>query len=176
MIEIERKCYLEPRHIAGIRKLGKLLFRSTFTDVYYDTKDYSYTRQNIWLRKRDGVYELKRRLKTEVYEEITQMEEIEKIVDLEKVHPFATFATTRERYKLFNVTVDLDLTDFGHEVGEIEILVEKESEVPKAEKKLDSMLAQFGIDSTKKPQKKIAAYLERESSAHYHILKNLGVI
>jgi hypothetical protein len=36
---------------------------------------------------------------------------------------FATFSTTRQTYHLPNCTVDLDIADFGFEVGEIEVMV-----------------------------------------------------
>ena len=61
-IEVERK-FEAPEHsvlAASVEKLGgTTIGTKSFTDVYYDTAGCSLTRRDIWLRARDGAWELK---------------------------------------------------------------------------------------------------------------------
>ena len=61
-IEVERK--FEPEDAAQLRARieqngGALLGEKSFTDIYYDTAECSLTRRDMWLRSRDGAWELK---------------------------------------------------------------------------------------------------------------------
>lgn len=59
MIEMEIKFALnkkdEERLIEGARFIGQRVH----TDTYYDTKTFSLTSRDIWLRRRDGKFEMK---------------------------------------------------------------------------------------------------------------------
>ncbi|XP_028393347.1 thiamine-triphosphatase-like [Dendronephthya gigantea] len=53
--------------------------------------------------------------------------------------PIAEFETFRGKYKLGAFTIDLDRTNFGYELGEIELTCEKQSEMESAASKIYDM-------------------------------------
>src|SRR3989338_7702917 len=62
MIEVEKKYQLTPAQKSRLLKGAELLGTKTNEDVYFDTADFSLTRQDHWLRTRSGRFELKRRV------------------------------------------------------------------------------------------------------------------
>ena len=60
---------------------------------------------------------------------------------------FATFSTTRQTYHLPHCTVDLDIADFGFEVGEIEVMVSDETRIVDALNIIDDMARKLGMIS-----------------------------
>ncbi len=146
MIEIEKKFFLTKDDKARLIKGAEFLGEKVFADTYYDTSDYALTTRDMWLRSRDNIFHLKiSARKTEKrqigeYHELETEEEIRKELrmargkDLKKdltdksYTSFASFITTRKKYKRGEFTIDLDMTDFGYEIGEIELLVRSEDE------------------------------------------------
>ena len=59
MIEVEKNFDLKPSDKKRLIQGARLLKRLTFSDVYYDTSDYSLTGNDYWLRVRDGRWEMK---------------------------------------------------------------------------------------------------------------------
>ena len=57
--EIERKFRLTPDVRARLARLAAPSLRSTFTDRYFDSRAYELTSRDLWLRRRDAVWELK---------------------------------------------------------------------------------------------------------------------
>src|SRR3990167_4202336 len=119
MIEVEKNFDLRQGDKERIIQGAKLLRRITFTDVYYDTPDFSLTGNDYWLRARDGKWELKVPLnkkfgserQSDQYEELENEEEIRsrlKIAPFTNLRskftelgykPFATITTKRESYE-----------------------------------------------------------------------------
>lgn len=158
-IEIERKFKVMSDSLDKLVKLGATLLKERiFTDRYYDNDNYSLTLADAWLRQRNETWELKlgRQLSEKAglptqYNEISNEKEIAQFLvkhfkmdsslqnmpvpDLLKklgLVEFAVFTTTRQSYGLPDCTIDLDLTDFGFQVGEIEVMVIDESHIPSA--------------------------------------------
>lgn len=196
MIEVEKKVLLTEDAIASIRKKAIFLKESTFSDTYFDTEDYRFTLQNIWLRQRDQKPELKVGI-TKSNEGINRFEEIideEKIsqflklpsaktfserLSFAKIFPFCTFKTNRQKYQLGEFAIDLDIADFGdftYRVGEIELLVEHQAELLIAEKKISDFLDSLGIDSIPSIPAKLTVYLAEKRKPHYLSLVKAGVI
>ncbi|OWF48008.1 uncharacterized protein LOC110453593 isoform X2 [Mizuhopecten yessoensis] len=177
MIEVERKFVITAKCVDKLKELGASLnVEKTFTDRYYDDSKYSLTLQDCWFRQRNLDWELKvaRRLSCSLstqYEEITKEKDIVKyliqhfsvdgfseelsVSDLVKIvglEEFATFTTHRQSYSLPECTVDLDITDFGFQVGEIEVMVTNESRIPSALNTIEDMAKKLGFQCLSKMQ------------------------
>ena len=59
MIEVEKKFVLTTDNLAKLTTGAKFLGEKSFTDNYYDTKDYLLALKDHWFRNRDGRWELK---------------------------------------------------------------------------------------------------------------------
>jgi len=59
-VEIEAKFPFRPEDEQRIAQIAKLINQKTFIDVYYDhPTDYTLTSRDLWLRKREGSWQLK---------------------------------------------------------------------------------------------------------------------
>lgn len=173
------------------------LAQREFKDQYFDSPHFDLTLRDMWLRKREGCWELKcpmsadkteetTRDQTKVgaaalctsYREITDLHEIQQRVREElcgdgersssaedeswlnemNLRCFAEFTTVRRSFTLEEdgVQVDLDQTDFGYSLGEIEVLVPKGGEVQSALEKIcrtAQKLGEFSVVEYLKPFK-----------------------
>ena len=59
MIEIEKKFHFTPEQEAKIIASATFLGEKIQTDTYYDTLDFVLTCKDIWLRNRNGRFEIK---------------------------------------------------------------------------------------------------------------------
>lgn len=195
MIEIEKNFDLRAGEKEKIISGAKFLGKKEITDVYYDSKDFSLTTKDYWLRERNGKWELKVPvvgIKTddEAIDRYTELEndaEIIKELKLNKdrqiknslaassIFPFATIITRRETYQMGEYHLDFDDMDFGFTTFELEIMVKDESDIPLAEKKIADFVKKHGIDSTK-GRGKVIEYLFRKNKEHYNALVEAGVI
>ena len=139
-LEVERKfsqLRVYPLHQAGgTPGFHRILYlgSSTFTDTYFD-KNKLLADKGIWLRQRDGKWEGKVRQAgnfiNSQFREVNRIEDIQDQVgsltgSADSKHfglsQTATIKTFRETWKANDrFTVVLDRTDFGHEVGEVEL-------------------------------------------------------
>lgn len=172
MIEVEKKFILnvgdKERLLGGAQFVGKTINR----DVYYDTPDFFLAQKDWWLRKRNGCFELKIPLKlarggqrekmTTQYTELNIKEKIEKAlgVPLATYQPVMDFVTTRGKYTKEGFSIDLDSTDFEFEVGEIELMVERESQAQEANDKITAFAKKHGL-SLEPVYGKVMEYLKR---------------
>jgi len=195
MIEIEKNFDLRVGEKEKIISGAKFLGKREITDVYFDSKDFSLTTKDYWLRQRNGRWELKVPvigIKTDDkaidrYTELESDKEIIKELKLNKdkqikdslaassIFPFATIITKRETYQKGEYHLDFDEMDFGFVTFEVEIMVKDESEIPLAEKKIADFVKKQGIDSAK-GRGKVQEYLFRKNKKHYNALVAAGVI
>lgn len=66
------------------------------------------------------------------------------LVQKASLNEFAQYTTHRKTYVLDGFTIDLDLTDFGFQVGEIEVVVVDESRITEALRQIDELAVKLG--------------------------------
>ena len=59
MIEVEKKISISDEELAKIESSGTFLGSEIITDIYFDTPDFRYTTNDIWLRERECHFQLK---------------------------------------------------------------------------------------------------------------------
>ena len=193
MIEVEKNFAVTEKDKAHLIEGAVLLYKKVFTDVYYDSPDYALTGKDFWLRTREGKFELKvpqnaghiSERTTDQYEELETDAEIARELGLSAAKPlaeaikekgfaaFATITTTRERYQKQDFHLDFDEMDFGFIAFEVELMVEKTSDIPQAEKRI----LEFGAAHRINPESagKVIEYLRRYNPEHLAFLKSRGV-
>lgn len=145
MFEIERKFFTNAGSRVRISaNLGKPAFRNliylgqtTFKDIYFD-RDRMLSTNGVWMRERNGRWEAKSRLDGDyinsTFNELSERQDIEAIIkkycsqaDVAShnfgLQEIAQFTTTRDTWKADDrFKIILDDTDFGHSVGEVELV------------------------------------------------------
>lgn len=197
MIEIEKKFHLTQKQEIRLTQDAVFVGEKIQTDTYYDTSDVALTCKDIWLRNRNGRFEIKiplhalgNKLALTQYEELETDEEICAFLKLPSClltngilaeagyTPFCTVVTTRRRYQDGDYTIDLDSCDFGNGelylLAEIEIMVE-EHDREEAAKKLTDYAVSKGL-SLEYIRGKLLEYLYRHAPEHYKTLVDCGVI
>ena len=196
MIEVEKKFKLQNTFFEKIKREGTFLSQKEFQDTYYDTADWKYTLQNMWLRRREDAFELKVATQQasgiiDRYDEITNPMGILKALDLpllptvqaalEENHiiPFCSFWTNRRKYQLDEFIIDIDTATFDdltYSVAEIELLVPSKSAIADAEKKITQLLEREAIDWKRQIHGKLSYYLSQRHPKHYSALVKAKVI
>jgi thiamine-triphosphatase len=191
LIEVEKKFLLSDQDIALLLENSQFLGQVTFTDIYFDTKDFKLISQYLWLRKRDNSFELKVPLTGtadsdfDQYQELTNEQEIK---DQLKLGPgkmdellanrgylaFAKIVTTRKKYKKDEFTIDLDLVDYGYSIGEIELMVEREDQVEEAIKRIMEFAKKHHLKIVS-TRGKVIEYLARNYPKDFRRLVKEGV-
>jgi len=195
MIEVEIKFPLingnEQRLVADARLISK----SVVKDIYYDDAKHSLTLADYWLRKRNGKFELKLPANPSAqnaeyvarrYTELTDEKDILKALELDgdditkaianNYQPIAELATTRHSYKNGQFRIDIDRTNFGYSIGEIEMLVKGPTHTKTAERELENYLHQHNIAYSHGHIGKVAHYIQRHNPTHFHQLVEAGVV
>lgn len=192
-IEVEKKFFLNNSDkrvlIDGADSVGV----KTFTDIYYDNAIYNLTSNDIWLRVRDGRWELKLPLEHFQTRIVDQYRELETESDISEYfnfpkdkpltqlltdagyQPFASLTTTRSKYKKEGFTIDLDAIDFGYEIVEIEKIVDNETEISKATNAILSFAKKYNL-KTGQVRGKVIEYLKRNDRKHFEALIASGVV
>jgi len=190
MIEIEKKFKLTSKELEQLIAEGTRLGEKQITDTYYDNATYDLTRGDMWLRERNGRFELKLPLggkngNVQTYHELEDDDSIRKALNLSFDQPFAetleaagyspfcTCKTTRTKYKIGEFGLDVDIADFGdftYELAEIELMAESKEDVPEAEAKILEFAKSHGL-STGEIRGKILEYLARKNPEHFDALK-----
>ena len=160
----------------GIPPFRQLKFLGVrcFQDVYHDYYT-TLSSQGIWVRKRDHEWEAKRSIKgTFTHSTFEETNDPTEIRDLIRKHlprcgeaengfdlpVICRFTTTRENYLAdgkFNIA--LDMTDFGHAVGEVELMAE---DGLKAHKEIGDFMQEYSwFFGGEPPKGKLTAYFEK---------------
>lgn len=168
MIEVEKKFIPTEENLKILLTDAGFLGEVTNHDIYYDYPDFRFLKGNIAFRKRNGNFELKIKQSGGVHIELEDTKEIESyfnVTDLEKfieedLKIAMNFKVYRKKYKKEDFNLDIDETDFGYQVGEIELMVEKEEDVKNAEEKIQEFASRNNLDLGKGLSKK-KAYLKK---------------
>lgn len=195
MIEVEKKFILklgdEERLIGGAMFVKEIEMR----DDYYDDAQRSLTLKDTWLRNRNGAWELKVPLNmsgsdtrvADQYRELTTEQEIAEylklntnktLTDVLKESGYTILApiiTKRRKYKKEPFVIDIDVMNFGYEIAEIELLVEREEQMNEAIQKILTFAQSINLQ-TAPVRGKVVEYIRREIPEHFVALQKAGVI
>ncbi|MBA3238232.1 MAG: CYTH domain-containing protein [Parachlamydiaceae bacterium] len=195
-IEVEKKVALDQNQIKKIAQKAQLVQEILIHDSYFDTIEYHYTSQNIWLRRREGIFELKVKVKkredlVDIYEEITNEKSLLEQLGLDmlgdlpttlcqnKIFPFCNFVTQRKSYQVGELKIDIDEADFGdlrYRVAEIEMIVSSLDKVEDAEQKITQFINELEINTSIPVTGKLTYYLYCRRPGHYQTLVHNKVI
>ncbi len=195
MFEVEKKIILSNDQVKKLKAIAKYIKKSKIEDAYYDDNNYSLTIANKWLRKRDNVFELKMGPKINQsvnhYKEITDVKEIINELSLpinqdldsslinNKIFPFCSFITYREKYQLGEFIIDFDIADFSdftYQIAEFELIVPKKELMKEAEEKIENKLMELNLYSNEPVTAKLSYYLMKKRKSHYDALVKANVI
>ncbi len=194
MFEVEKKFILTDDQQERLTEGAEFLGEKSFTDIYYDDAGYSLTTNDLWLRERDGNFELKVPMNLAIeervsdqYRELETEREIAEQLNLslgkplagslqEKGYvPFITVTTTRKKYKKDGYGIDLDAVDYGYNIAEIEYMTDDESKVGEVSQKIVEYARSYGL-SEGFVRGKVAEYLRRNNPPHFQALIDAKVI
>jgi adenylate cyclase class IV len=191
MIEIEKKFKLTSDDIQRLTADGTLLGEKQITDTYYDNALFVLGRGDMWLRERNGRFELKMPLggrtngSVQTYDELEDDESIRKALNLPfdqplvdtltaaGYNPFCICKTTRTKYKIGEFGLDVDVADFGdftYELAEIELMAEDAAAMAEAERKILEFAKKHGL-ALGEIRGKIIEYIARKRPEHFEALK-----
>lgn len=193
--EVEKKFSLDGVDLEKLTTNAELVTQKSFTDLYFDDESYSLTKQDVWLRKRDGKFELKLPLndgfgaltrKLDQYEEVTDEKKIKEALGITEngsledclknsgINSFCSITTNRTKYKKGDFVIDIDQMDFGYGVGEIELMVSSKEDMDNAMEKILNFAIENGITLKSVPGK-VAEFIRRNRPEHHQKLVESGV-
>lgn len=201
MIEIEKKFFLTKQQRADLLQDAQESGRALVEDEYYDTSAYDLTANDLWLRNRNGSYELKAPLRggnditaaTNRYQELTDPQEIAETLridysgdlaaslSLAGIARFMKVYTDRTSYQKEGFRIDIDAatyegSSFTHAIAEIELLVRSEAEADQAEQRILEFAHRHHLSTDKVVLGKVLAYLQSERPDHYQTLVDAGIV
>lgn len=197
MIEVEKKFTLTKEQEKALIDGAEFLGEKKFTDIYYDDATFLLTKKDLWLRQRDGRFELKIPMNTSIeermsdqYRELENNEDIlkyfnpdtnislEKFLDEKEYKPFCKITTTRRKYKKEEFIIDLDTMDFGYTVAEIERMILDESKLNEATHAIIKFAKKHNItpDHMIRVRGKVVEYLRRNNPKHFQALIDAKII
>ena len=188
MIEVEKKFQPTKGQLESLLKDAEFLGEQSNVDTYYDTPSFSFLKKKMRLRHRNKDFELKVDAKgmgdkMERSEEITEEKAILKrlgfdenanLSDLveKELKVLVRIETLRKKYKKDDFTIDVDETDIGYNVCEIELLVQSTDEVEKADERILNLARKYNFEIKKLPLKH-AEYLRiRRPEVYKEIFEN----
>jgi len=171
-IEIERKFIVPDNYHERLTAHGFQIqqeFDEVLMDKYYDTHEHALINEDHWLRQRNGDWELKYPVGLDghnqgstLYHETTCIEEImtrlrpilkveegsttnlQTLLEKTYLKSFAQLETKRKCYSRDDkVNIVIDATDWGHSVGEIEIIVMDHDHITEATSKIETIGAEL---------------------------------
>ncbi|MEK7648701.1 MAG: CYTH domain-containing protein [Patescibacteria group bacterium] len=194
MIEVEKKFLLSDEERERLLEGAELESERTFTDTYYDTSDYALTTKDTWFRFRDGKCELKVPRKMDdyderaidQYDELLTEQEIRQYLSLPAHKTFkedleysgyrsiGTITTHRKAWRKEGFGIDIDYTDTGYSVGEIELLVEDSEGLEEASRKIVVFAQKHQLTLTP-VRGKFAEHIRVHNPEHFQLLIDVGV-
>lgn len=193
MFEIEKKFILTKEQEDNLVKDSKFITQKIFTDIYYDSNNYDLISKDVWLRARDGKFELKIPLihneAGDRYEEIEDEDRMKEILNIKSKNvkesleeygyiPFCVCKTTRRKYKQRDFNIDIDVAEFDngfrYSISEIELMIDDDKKADEAAEKIMSLAENYNLKPVKNG--KIIEYLKIYNPKPYYILQGLGIV
>lgn len=198
MIEVEKKFLLDKEGEARLIDGAEFVGEKVFTDIYYDSEDFSLTTNDKWLRARAGKFELKlpfNKLAAErvgdLYDEIEDENKIREIFGVSTdfkmddglakngYFKFCTCKTIRRKYKKQGFGIDIDFVDYNDDftygLAEIELMVQDKSEMSGAIEKIINFAKENSLE-IKYVRGKVIEYLKRKKPGHFRALIDSGIV
>ncbi len=192
MFEIEKNFDVDKEKIEKLLKEAESLGAKVFTDVYYDNTSYDLTKKDIWLRTREGKFEMKLPIgkvgSGDRYDEVEDESKIKEFLKIsgsgnlkDLLHknnyfPFCVCKTTRQKYKKEGFSIDIDFAEFDDgftfEAMEIELMIDDESRAEETAQEIINFAAPYGLKEVNKG--KVSSYLQNKRPDHYKVLADLG--
>lgn len=162
MIEVERQFQITLEQAGRLLRNAHGVITTQLNETYFDTPDFSFLKQDIWLRKRNERFELKARkaanqalAQLEIYTELSKEQEILEFLSIptqgslhgyvsRELVPIIVMKTERKSFDLPPFHIDIDFTDFGYIVCEIELHEELGTSV-QSEKKIVELAQKLGL-------------------------------
>ncbi len=158
MIEVEKKCLATASFLDFLNKHAEKLGERVCEDIYFDFADLRLTTNDIWLRKRNGRYELKFPMavegkKSDVYEEIEDEARILTKLDLknfDSLTQLVTLVTRRQKFQIDDFHIDIDAitspkTDFSYNMMEVELMVESAEQYEIAQRRILEFMREHSL-------------------------------
>lgn len=197
MIEIEKKFSLTKEQENNLIKDAEFISEKEIIDIYFDNKMFDLTKKDIWLRERNNQFELKvsknlsLERKVDQYDEIEDDDKIRKFLKLPTSNslnqdlvesgyvPFATLKTNRTKFKNGHFNIDIDEVtskDFFCGLVEIETMVDKDSDIEDAGKRICDFAKAKGLKTDKNKVGKLIEYIKQKRPEHFKILVESKVV
>ena len=187
MIEIEKKFEASEEDIGRITEDSKFIKESINKDTYYDREGFPLVKNNIFLRKRNGRFELKlyvaeKGSRVDKYLELEDDETIKSKLNIpaqkdideylaeNEYVPFGSWETKRRRFEKDGFTIDVDSVDFGHNVVEIELMIEEGEDTNEAADKILNFAKTIGLEEDKQ-EGKVMVFIKRNNPTAYEEIK-----
>lgn len=163
-LEVEQKFSVPDNYRSVMENAGaELVSEKTLSDIYLDTQDLALLREDVWLRRRGTLWELKigaggRRNTGGMtqYREVDGKEKVQEevarftSVGLDKMVEMVRVVAVRESWVLEELSVVIDrMVDDGWSVGEVELVVKSQEEVFGARMKVQETANMLGFTPQK---------------------------
>jgi adenylate cyclase class IV len=196
MIEIEKNFELTEGSLDLIKKHFTYLGEVTNQDAYYDKAELKYFLKDIWLRERNGSFELKARVgdtsisNFQKYSETNDEKEIIRTLGLdetlslrenlkqEKILPIFSFKTSRQKFRKNEINLEVDYVIYDdYELGMVgvEVLIENEDETESALASIQQVVEEFQLQSPVFKDK-VKSYFKLKKPAYYQALAEAKAI
>lgn len=195
MIEVENRFRLTEENKNKLVDGADFIGEESFTDIYYDDVNNSMMKSDMWLRSRDGKFEMKLPLneksvlqrKSNKYKEVESEGEIRKVLELplsgnftealeeEGYSPVLEIETTRKKYKKGEFAIVFDVTNLGFSIGEIEVVVENESGIEAASDRIINFAEEQHVELVS-TEGKVLECLKIERPELYRAIREAEVI
>ena len=192
MIEVEKKFRISKSKEQNLAKGAKFIGEFSFSDTYYDKSSYPLAKKDIWLRSRDGKWQLKigeddsgseTKKFMDYYEEVVTEGGIRKILGIEHYDslandlgregyaPIATFTTVRRKYTKGSFSIDVDEASFGYDVVEVECFAKDRGQIEKISEELIEFAKEHELD-LKEVHGKVVEYIKQHDPENYTSLQD----
>ena len=192
MIEVEKKFHISKNEEKKLAEGAKFIGEFTFSDTYYDKSSYPLAKKDIWLRSRDGRWQLKigeddsgseTKKYMDYYEEVEAEGSIRKILGVEHYAslvkdleaegytPIATFTTIRRKYTKGEFNIDVDEASFDYNVVEIERFAEDRRDIEKATEEIIEFAKDHGL-KVEPVHGKVLEYIKHHDSENFASIKD----
>ncbi len=201
MIEVQKKYVLTGGSQAQIAAAGMLESEKMTPDTYYDKNDATFGLKEISLHQRLSGFQLSVVLyekdeegnRTSHSKDITDESEMREILGLPAVAedeerdfeadlaaaeivPQAHYITTRRKYKIHELEIEMDVTSFGYSIAKISNNVHSDEEVEAAMQEIEEFAMEHQLELLPQGGSKLAECLYRTNTPYYRLLVEGGIL